>query len=66
MAAKDEQEDCVSNDCKTDRYERQLEEGREAVKESVSALEYARRKLDKAMQSLSVHGDAPFEDLERN
>jgi hypothetical protein len=65
MTEQGEKKDGESSESTADRYQKQIKEGREAVEESLNALEYARRKLDRAMASLGEFGDAPFEDLER-
>lgn len=56
---------CVSEACKADRYEKQLEEGVRAIEESTSLIQTALQKLHQAARELGEHGEVPLQDLER-
>lgn len=47
-----------------DRAERQLAEGKEAVREAMGVMAYATRLLEKALTDLDQFGDPPMADLE--
>lgn len=51
--------------CKAGRYEKQMAENRQVIRESASIIQTALDKLAAAARELEDYGDAPLEDLER-